>query len=189
MQLLGASRHPFRARPACAARSVVLALRAPMRTQGCLRYAPETRAGLGTHGRHGLHEKSPSAFVANVSHVADGCRRWERSMSPRVLHQQHHARGIGLVPTLLQLRLHQGCKGDIGLIEQTIQGFGLVPGVQLSGQRTQGFLRQEAFRLNHSSRATQIVQLDAPKGSLGPALGIQQVLCIHPLFYHLGRCG
>jgi hypothetical protein len=33
------------------------------------------------------------------------------------------------------------------------------------------------------------VQLDAPKGSLGPALGIQHVLCIHPLLYHFVNCG
>jgi hypothetical protein len=33
------------------------------------------------------------------------------------------------------------------------------------------------------------MQLDTPKGLLGPALGIQQFLCLHPLFYHFVKCG
>jgi hypothetical protein len=36
-------------------------------------------------------------------------------MSPRILHQQHHGSGSGLFPGLLQVRLHQGRKGDIWL--------------------------------------------------------------------------
>ncbi len=36
-------------------------------------------------------------------------------MSPRILHQQNHGRGSGLFPGLLQVRLHQGTKGDIWL--------------------------------------------------------------------------
>ncbi len=77
------------------------------------------------------------------------------------------------MPGLLKVVVHQGRKGDIWLIEQTIQRFGLFPGVHLSGQRTQGILRQTTGRLNRSSRAAPIVELDAPKGLLGPALGIQ----------------
>ena len=107
----------------------------------------------------------------------------------RILHQQHHARGKGLFPGLLKVRLHQRRKGDIWLVKQTRQRFGLFPGVHLRRQRTQGILRQVAGRLDRSSRATQILQLDVPKGSLGPALGIQQVLCVHPLLYHFVRCG
>ena len=102
-------------------------------------------------------------------------------MSVRILHQQNHRRGKGLLPGLLQVRLHQRRKGDIWLIEQTIQRFGLFPGVHLSRQRTQGVLRQVGGRFYRSSRSTHIMQLDAPKGSLGPALGIQQFLCVHPV--------
>jgi hypothetical protein len=31
--------------------------------------------------------------------------------------------------------------------------------------------------------------LDLPKGSLGPALGIQHFLSLHPSFYHFVKCG
>jgi hypothetical protein len=110
-------------------------------------------------------------------------------MSPRILHQQHHRGGLGLVPGLVNVRLHQGRKGDIWLVKQTIQRFGLFPGVHVSRQRPQGVLRQVGGRLYRSSRATQIVQLDTPKGSLGPALGIQHVLCVHPVLYHFVKCG
>ena len=107
----------------------------------------------------------------------------------RILHQQHYGGGHGLFSRLLHVRLHQRSKGDVWLIKPTIQGFGLFPGVHLSGQRTQGVLRQVGGRFYRSSRSTHIVQLDAPKGSLGPALGIQQFWCVHPLFYHFVKCG
>jgi hypothetical protein len=106
-----------------------------------------------------------------------------------ILHQQHHRRGSGLFSGLLKVRLHQGRKGDIWLIQQPIQGFTLFPGLHLCWQRTLRILRQEASRLHRSSRATQIMQLDVPKGALSPALGIQQDLCVHPLFYHFVKCG
>ena len=107
----------------------------------------------------------------------------------RILHQQHHGSGSSLFPGLLKVRLHQGRKGDIWLVKQTIQRFDLFPGVHLSRQRTQGIHRQVSGRFYRSSRATHIVQLDTPKGSLGPALGIQHVLCVHPLVYHFVKCG
>jgi hypothetical protein len=107
----------------------------------------------------------------------------------RILYQQHHGGGRGLFPGLLQVRLHQRRKGHIWLVKQTIQRFGLFPGVHLGGQRTQRVLRQVGGRLDRSSRSTHIVQLDTPKGSLGPALGSQHFLCVHPLFYHFVKCG
>ena len=107
----------------------------------------------------------------------------------RILHQQHHGRGKGLLPGLLKVRLDQRRKGDILLVKQPIQGFGLFPGLHLRWQRTQGVLRQVTGRLYRSSRSTPIMQLDSPKGTLGPALGIQHCLCVHPLLYHLVRCG
>jgi hypothetical protein len=143
---------------------------------------------LRTHRQHRLHEKTTSAFEAFLSHAADLATMGKINVGC-ILHQQHHGRGHGLLPGLLNMRLHQSRKGDIWLIEQTIQRFGLFPGVHLSGQRSQGVLCQAAGRLDRSSRATHIVQLDAPKGSLGPALGIQQCLCVHPLFYHFVKCG
>jgi hypothetical protein len=85
-------------------------------------------------------------------------------------------------------RLDEG-KGDIWLIEQPIQGFGLSPGLHLSGQRTQRICCHAGGRLNRTSRSTQIVQLDAPKGSLGQALGIQHFVCVHPVVYHFVKCG
>jgi hypothetical protein len=107
----------------------------------------------------------------------------------RILHQEHHWGGIGLFPGLLQVGLHQGSKGDIWLVQQTIQGFGLFPGLHLSRQGTQRVLRKLTGRLDRTSRSTQIVQLDTPKGSLGPALGVQHFLYVHPLFYHFVICG
>jgi hypothetical protein len=107
----------------------------------------------------------------------------------RILHQQHHRRGQGLFSGLVQVRLHQGRKGDVWLIQQPIQRFGLFPGLHLSWQRPQGVLRQLAGRLHRASGATQILQVDPPKGSFGPALGVQQFLCSHPLFYHFVKCG
>jgi hypothetical protein len=106
-----------------------------------------------------------------------------------ILHQQHHVLSRGLFSGLLKVRLHQCCKGNIWLIQQTIQGFGLFPGVHVSGKRTQGVLHQIGGRLYRSSHSTHIMQLDSPKGSLGPALGIQHFLCVHPVFYHFGTCG
>ena len=159
-----------------------------MRTKGCLRHASQHLSGLRAHGQHRLHEKSPSSFVADLSHSADLATMGKIDVG-RILHQQHHGSGRGLFSGLLNVRLHQRRKGDIWLVKPTIQRFGLFPGVHVSGQRTQGVLRQLGGRLYRSSRSTHIVQLDAPKGSLGPALGIQHVLCIHPLLYHFVNCG
>ena len=106
-----------------------------------------------------------------------------------ILHQQYQRRGRGLFPALLKVRLHQRRKGDIWLVKQTIQRFGLFPGVHLRGQRTPRVLRQIAGRLDRASRSTHIMQLDTPKSSLGPTPGIQQFLCVHPLFYHFVTCG
>ena len=107
----------------------------------------------------------------------------------RILHQQNHWRGHGLSPSLLQVRVHQRRKGDIWLVKQTIQGLGFFPSVHLSRQRPQRILCQIASRFDGSSGSTQIVQLDTPKGSLGPALGVQHFLCVHPVFYHFVKCG
>ena len=159
-----------------------------MRTNGCLRYAPEDFSCLRTHRQHRLHEKPPSSFVADLSHAADLATMGQID-GGGILHQQHHVLSRGLFSGLLYVRLHQRRKGNIWLIEQTIQRFGLFPGMHLSGQRTQGVLRQVGGRVDRSSRSTPIVRLDIPKGSLGPALGIQQVLCLHPLFYHFVNCG
>ena len=159
-----------------------------MRTKGCLRHAPQYLSGLRAHGQHRLHEKSPSSFVADLSHAADLATMGKIDIGG-ILHQQHHVLSRGLFSGLLHMRLHQGRKGHIWLIQQTIQRFGLFPGLHLSGQRPQGVLRQVGGRFDRSSRSTHIVQLDAPKGSLGPALGIQQFLCVHPLFYHFVNCG
>lgn len=89
-----------------------------------------------------------------------------------ILHQQGHWRGVGLFSCLLQVRLHQCRKSNIRLIKQTIQGFALFPGVHLSWQRTERVLCQVGGRFYRSARSTQIVQLDGPKSSLGPAFRV-----------------
>ena len=159
-----------------------------MRTKGGLRQAPEDFAGLRTHRQHRLHEKTASSFVADLSHPADLVTMGKVNVGC-ILHQQHHGGGRGLFPGLLQVRLHQRRKADIWLVKQTIQRFDLFPGAHLSWQRTQGVLRQVGGRFYRSSRSTDIVQLDAPKGSLGPAFGVQHFLCVHPFLYHFGTCG
>ena len=153
-----------------------------------LSHAPQHLSCLRVHGQHRLYEKSPSSFVADLSYAADLVTMRKIDIG-RILHQQHHRGGLGLVPGLLQVRLQQSSKGDIWLVQQTIQSFGLFPGLHVSRQRTQRILRQVGGRLYRSSRSTHIMQLGTPKGSLGPALGIQQFLCIHPLLYHFVKCG
>ena len=103
----------------------------------------------------------------------------------RILYQENHARAMSLLPRLLHVRLHQSRKGHIGLLEQTIQRFRLFPGVHWSRQGTQGILRQVGGRLDRSSRSTHIMQLDTPKGSLSPLVGIQYFLCVHPAIVSL----
>ena len=159
-----------------------------MRTKGSWAMHPSTSRVCCPHRQHRLHEKPSSSFVADLSHAADLTTMGQIDVGG-ILHQQHHGRGIRLFPGLVQVRLYQGCKVHIWLIEQPIQRFGLFPGAHLSWQRTQGILRQLGGRLYRSSRSTQIVQLDTPKGSLGPALGIQHVLCVHPVLYHFVICG
>ena len=98
---------------------------------------PSTSHVSRPRGQHRLHEKPPSAFVADVSHSADLATMGKIDVG-RSLHQHHHWRGKGLLPGLLQVGVYQRSKDDIWLIKQTIQRSGLFPGVHLSGQRTQG---------------------------------------------------
>src|SRR5258707_14989261 len=89
---------------------------AGMRTKGFLGQAPEDFPCLRAHGQHRLDEKSPSAFVADLSHTADLVPMGKIDVGG-ILYQQHHARGIGLVSGLFKVRLHQRGKGHIWLIE------------------------------------------------------------------------
>jgi hypothetical protein len=59
----------------------LFSLRSRNAHKGFLSHAPQDLARLGTQRQHRFHEKTPSAFVADVSHTTDGCRRWDRSMS------------------------------------------------------------------------------------------------------------
>ncbi len=125
-----------------------------------------------------MDEKSTYASVADLSHATDFVTM--RQIDIRgVLHQQHHGRGHGLFPGLLKVRVHQRRKVDIWLVKQTIQSPGFFPGVHLSGQRPHGILCQIASRFDGSSRSAQVMQWNAPKGSLGPLLGIQYFSCVH----------
>jgi hypothetical protein len=58
-----------------------------------------------------------------------------------------------------------------------------------AGTDTPGFSASSTSRLDGASGTTHILQLDAPKGSLGPALGVQFFLYGHPVFYHFVKCG
>ena len=147
---------------------------------------PSTSRVCCPHRQHRLHEKTPSAFVADLSHAADLMTMGQIDVGG-ILHQQHHGRGIRLLSGLVQVRLHQSRKGHLWLIKQTVQGFGLSPGLHLSGQRTQWIRCHAGGRLNRTSRATPIMPVDAPKGSLGPAFGVQQFLCVHPAIVSLGK--
>jgi hypothetical protein len=82
--------------------------------KGFLSYAAEHLSALRKHGQYGLHEKSPSAFIADLSHATDLVTMGQIDVG-RILHQENHARAISLFPGLLQVRLHQGSKRDIGL--------------------------------------------------------------------------
>lgn len=146
--------------------------------KGFLSYAPKHLTALWADGKHRLHEKTTPSFIADLSDSADFVTMRHINVGG-ILHQQRGFRSVGLLSCLLQVRLNQCCKRHLWLVTQTIQGFGLFPGVHVSWQRTQRVLRQVAGRFDRPSRSTQIVQLDVPKGPLGPAFGVQQVLRIH----------
>jgi hypothetical protein len=82
--------------------------------QGLLGHAPQDLARLGTHRQHPLHEKPPSAFVADVSRAAD-LVTMRQIDGGGILYQQHHGIGIRLLPGLVQVRLHQSRTGHIWL--------------------------------------------------------------------------
>ena len=82
--------------------------------KGFLGHAPKDFSCPRAHSKHRLHEKSPSSFVADVSHSADLATMGHIDVG-RILHQQNHVLSRGLFPGLLQVRLHQGRKGDIWL--------------------------------------------------------------------------
>jgi hypothetical protein len=66
------------------------------------------------HRKHGLDKKPASAFVPDLSHAADLATMGQIDVG-RILHQQNHRRGKGLLPGLVHVRLHQRRKGDIWL--------------------------------------------------------------------------
>ncbi len=75
--------------------------------KGFLSHAPQDFSALSTHRQHCLHEKPPSSFVADLSHATDLTTMRQIDVG-RILHQQHHSRGIGLLPGLLKVGVHQG---------------------------------------------------------------------------------
>jgi len=119
-------------------------------------------------------QKTPSSFIADLSHAADLVTMGKINVGG-ILHQQHHRRGKGLFSGLLKVWLHQGSKGDIWLIQQPIQGFTLFPGLHLSRQRTQRILRQLGFPLGplvscNAYHAVGHPQRFARPSSWGPTL-------------------
>jgi len=83
--------------------------------KGLLGHASKHLRALWSYGQHRLHEKATPAFIADVSHAADLVTMGQIDVG-RILHQQHHGRGIRLVPGLVHVRLHQGRKGHKALV-------------------------------------------------------------------------
>jgi hypothetical protein len=146
--------------------------------KGFLGHASKHFSCLRTHGKHGLPEKATSSFVPNVPHAADFVTMRQIDVGG-ILYQQGHWKRSGLFSGLLKVWLHQCRKGDIWLVQPTLQGFDLFPGVHLNRQRTQRILRQVGGRFDRSSRSTHVVPLDISKGPLGPAFGVQHFLRVH----------
>lgn len=149
-----------------------------MRTNGSWAMHPSMLRVCCPHCQHRLHEKTASSLIADLSHATDFVPMRQIDISG-ILHQQGDLRGVGLFSGLLQVWLHQGGKGDIWFIKQTIQGFYPFPGVHLGWQRSQRILCHTCGRFDRASRSAHIVQLDTSKGLLGPAFGVQHFLRIH----------
>jgi hypothetical protein len=80
-----------------------------MRDIRFLGHASKHLSGLRAHGQHRLHEKPPSAFVADLSHATDLVTMRKIDVA-RILHQQDDWRGSGLFSRLLKVGVHQGSK-------------------------------------------------------------------------------
>ena len=157
--------------------------------KGFLGHTPKDFSCLRAHGKHRLHEKPTSSFVADLSHATDLMTMGQIDVGPYLAPRAPRERN-SLVPWSVageaasrpqRTHLVHRANDTSALVSFQV--------LHVSGQRTQRILCHASGRLYRSSRATHIVQLDTPKGSLGPALGIQHVLCIHPVFYHFVKCG
>ena len=140
--------------------------------KGFLRAAPQHRSGGRMHCQYRLEEKATPTFVANLAHAADLVTMRQVNVG-RILHQQDHGSSCGLGSGLLNVRLHQGCKGDIRLAQPSIEGFGRFPGVRLSWQRAQRIRLSGLWPLGplvgcDADRAGGRLQRSARPSSWGP---------------------
>ena len=176
----GASRHRFRARLAFAARSVVLPREPRMRTNGCLRHAPQHFSGLAFAWPAPFARKIPDRVRCryvprrcSCVGATDRCHRVSCTSSTT-----GEDRACSLV--CWESRLHQHLKGDIVLLEQSVQGHGLFPGPHVGGHVGRRILGQ-AFRSFHGSRCRDVCHsgwLD-PKVFVAQRSPVQNVLCVH----------
>jgi len=147
----GASRHRFRAHLAYAARSVVPHRAPRMRTHGSEVHAPQHFSGLLSHGEHRLHEKSPSAFVADVSHAADLASVRQIDVTASLAPSAPRARTGLVLWSVASVGCISARTRDIVFLEQSVQGHCLFPGLQLGGQGGRRILGH-AFGRFHGSR-------------------------------------
>ena len=176
----GASRHRFRARLASPL-IPLFSLGSRDAHIGFLRHAhPSTSRVCVRMASTVCTKKSPSSFVADLSDSAASCDGGDRSMSPRILHQQNHGRDRSCSLGPSRVRLHQRPRGDIVFLKQTIQRHGLFPGVHLGGQGGRGILGH-AFRSFHGSRCRDECHpgLARPLASPAQRSPVQNDLCVH----------
>jgi hypothetical protein len=74
-------------------------------------------------------------------------------------------------------------------IQQSVQGDGLFPRLPLGWQGRRGILRQPSGRFHGTSRSVNILEPSRPKGLLGPAFWVQDVLCVHLPILAGVKCG
>ena len=146
---------------------------------GCWRAAPQPGSRSRAHRQHPWEEPPPPAFLADLADAAAGAPRRERT-GGALLPQHAHRSSRGVCAGLLNGRLPHRRNGDRWLTEPALHGCGRVPGGQVRWHSTQRMLRQRGGRLDRSSGATPIGQIDASNGPFGPAPGVQPRLSRPP---------
>lgn len=140
--------------------------------------AAQDFSALWQNGQHGLQHQPKSCSLANRTQTPPLVVTTEIQLRP-ILHQQHHCMHGDLLTGLLPMRPHQSLKGHIGFSKQTIQSPHVFPGVHLSGQGSRGILSHPRGCFHSTSPSANIFELARSKGLFGPALRVQQFLCVH----------
>ena len=168
-------RFPLGAVPALAAR---LASWGRHAYPGFLHRTAHHCAVLRQDGQDGLQIQPSSVLIADLA-KALGVGMMAHVHFRGVLDQQHHRLFSDLFPRLLPMRVHQRFKGDIGFIQQAVQGHRLFPGVHLGGQRRRSILSHARSRFHRTRGSSNIFELTGAKGSFGPAFGVKDFCGVH----------